>query len=84
MEIRELPPPISSEILNDIKELAKKVYSVKIGRTTHLLINGDSTNILKVFPEGSIDLILTDPPYNRRLNYGPYFKDKMPKKQYLK
>jgi len=84
MEIRELPSPISSEILNDIKELAKKVYSVKIGRTTHLLINGDSTNILKVFPEGSIDLILTDPPYNRRLNYGPYFKDKMPKKQYLK
>jgi DNA modification methylase len=55
---------------------------LRIGQTSHLLINGDSRSILKVFPDDSIDIILTDPPYNRELNYGSYFKDKMSKKQY--
>jgi adenine-specific DNA-methyltransferase len=48
----------------------------------HILINDDSTVVLKKFPPGSIDLIITDPPYNIGLNYGPY-KDKLPKKVYI-
>ena len=48
----------------------------------YVLIN-DSTAVLKRFPPNSIDLIITDPPYNIGLNYG-VFKDKLPKEEYIK
>jgi len=84
MQLKELPSCLSTEALDNIKKLAKKLYLVKVARTNHLIINGDSTVILKALPDASIDLILTDPPYNRELNYGPYFKDKMPKEDYFR
>jgi DNA modification methylase len=31
--------------------------------TKHLMITGDSAEMLKLFPEGAIDLIVTSPPY---------------------
>jgi len=82
MQVEDLSLPISSETFSRVKQLANRIYLLRIGQTSHLLINGDSRSILKVFPDNSIDMILTDPPYNRELNYGPYFKDKMPKKEY--
>ena len=40
------------------------------GNGQHLLINGNSVDVLKDIPDGSIDLIFTDPPYNAKINYG--------------
>ena len=49
---------------------------VKKNNTFHILIRGDSLKILKKLPNNSIDLIITDPPYNIGLNYGLYYKDR--------
>lgn len=84
MQQKELSLPVSSETLIRIKRLANKIYLLRTRQTSHLLINGDSRYILKAFSDNSINLILTDPPYNRELNYGPYFKDNMPKKEYYR
>jgi len=39
------------------------MYNVK-NITTHLLIEGDAFQKIKEIPDSSVDLILTDPPYN--------------------
>ena len=39
------------------------------------IICGDSLQILKGFPENSIDCIITDPPYGVNTNYGKYYND---------
>ena len=36
---------------------------------THLLVRGDSVKVIQQIPEKSVDLIITDPPYNRGLDY---------------
>jgi DNA modification methylase len=38
--------------------------------SSHLLVTADSENVLPMIPEKSVNLIVTDPPYNRGLNYG--------------
>lgn len=43
--------------------------------TSHLLINSDCSNVNKILPTKSVDLIITDPPYNQDINYGNEFKD---------
>jgi DNA modification methylase len=57
----------------------QKVITKKNG-TKHVFIKGDCLDILNYFPNESIDLIITDPPYNMSLNYGSYYKDNLPKK----
>jgi len=61
----------------------KKLKIVKENNTTHAFIIGDSLKILKFFPENSIDLIITDPPYNVGLDYGPYYKDRKKRDEYF-
>ena len=39
------------------------------------VLNGDSTNLLKMFPPESVDLILTDPPYG--IDYSPKRRGKI-------
>lgn len=61
--------------------LNKKKYKVKNYSNNgkcHLIINEDSLNVISDIPSGSIDLIITDPPYNKGLNYGKGFKDSKP------
>jgi len=48
-----------------------------------ILYCGDCLEIMKEFPKNSIDLVLTDPPYNICKDYGLY-KDNMKPKDYLK
>lgn len=60
-----------------------KMKIINDGNTKHLFITGDSLTILKRLPENSIDLIITDPPYNVGLNYGPYYKDRKKKDEYF-
>ena len=70
-----------NEILAKISE--DRIKEVKIDDTSHFLVNGNCLEILKTFPDDCIDLIITDPPYNLGLDYGPYFKDKKRKEEYF-
>ena len=54
------------------KNSIKKVSTQK---STHLLVNGDSLKLLNYLPKNSINLVITDPPYNRNLNYGKTYND---------
>lgn len=62
-------------IFSDIKSL--NIKTVKLD-TEHLLINNDSLKALPNLLDNSIDLIITDPPYNRGLDYGSYYNDRLP------
>jgi len=63
-------------------KLNKILYSLKNGNlnpeivnsknTKHILIKGDCEEIIKNIPTGSVDLIITDPPYNKGLDYGRF------------
>jgi site-specific DNA-methyltransferase (adenine-specific) len=39
---------------------------------TNRIINGDCIEVMKTFPEGSVDLIVTSPPYNAGIAYDTY------------
>ncbi|GAG67236.1 unnamed protein product [marine sediment metagenome] len=47
------------------------------------IIRGDCLDIMKEIPDKCVDLILVDPPYNVKIDYGEY-KDKLKPKEYLK
>ena len=50
--------------------------------TKHELIKGDCIEIMKSFPEGHVDLVITDPPYNIGLDYGIHSNDRKKKEEY--
>ncbi len=58
------------------------VYYKEKMKTEHKIICGDSVKELKVIPDGSIDLIVTDPPFNIGKKYNS-FVDRKSKKEYL-
>ncbi len=60
-----------------------KVKLLKKGKNFHILLTGDSAKILESFPDGSVDVIFTDPPYNARLNYGDTYNDNLPRAEYF-
>ena len=39
---------------------------------TNKIINGDCIEVMKTFPEKSVDLVLTSPPYNAGIKYDVY------------
>lgn len=48
---------------------------------TGKVINGDCIEVMKTFPEGSIDLVVTSPPYNVNIAYDVH-KDDLPMDEY--
>lgn len=72
-----------NEILKRLPKFVKPVVK-KRGKRTHMLIAGNSAEILQHFPDESIDLIFTDPPYNAKLEYGKTYKDNLAWKDYYK
>ena len=60
----------------------KKIYYVNKMRTEHKIICGDCVIELKKLKDESIDLIVTDPPFNIGKDYGNY-KDKLHKPDYI-
>ena len=48
---------------------------------TGKIINGDCIEVMKTFPEGSIDLVVTSPPYNVNITYDVH-KDDLPMDEY--
>jgi len=66
------------------KDLNKIYKSIKSGfpaklianeKRGHLLVQGDCLDVMRFIPDRSIDLIITDPPYNQHLSYGNKFDD---------
>ena len=54
----------------------------KAGRATFRFYLGDSLEVLEKLGEGSIDAIVTSPPYNLGIRYRTY-DDTLPRGQYL-
>ena len=44
----------------------------KIEAVTGSIINGNCVEVMKLLPEGSIDLLVTSPPYNANIKYDVY------------
>jgi DNA modification methylase len=63
------------------RKLPAPVKLKNCGESLHALVTGDSIRLLPLIPSTSIHLIITDPPYNRSLNYG-VFKDRLQKEAY--
>lgn len=72
------------KILDFLKREGIKTIFQKKNGGKHLFINGDSSKILSLFPKQSIDLIVTDPPYNAGLNYGRGYNDNLSWEKYEK
>jgi len=73
---------MKNNMLGKVKENFK-TFSFKNSDNEHNLIVGDCIEVMKSFPENSIDLIVTDPPYNVGLNYGSYSNDRKKKNDYF-
>jgi len=69
-------------IIKNLKKSSVKTIAKQGGKTKHLLITGDSSEVLKKISDESIDLIFTDPPYNMDIPYGKTYKDSLPWKKY--
>ena len=65
----------------DIKGLKIKEFGQE---TKHLLINNNSIKVMPKILDKSIDLVITDPPYNQGVNYGPQYKDRLPWPEYYR
>ena len=68
-------------IVESLKKHKLKVNVLKKNSAQHILIKGDCGDVIKNIPAGSIDLIITDPPYNKGLDYGK-FNDSKPWVEY--
>ena len=55
---------------------------VKLGRSTLRFYLGDCLDVLGALPAGSLDAIVTSPPYNLGIKYRSY-DDTMPRASYL-
>ena len=56
--------------------------SIKAGRSTYRFYLGDCLDVLGAVPPGSIDVIVTSPPYNLGIQYRSY-NDTIPRGEYL-
>jgi len=57
--------------------------SIRARRATYRFYHGDSLAILDRLPRGSIDVIVTSPPYNLGIQYRSY-DDTIPRSEYLR
>ena len=60
-----------------LKQKKKEKKMIETGK----IINGDCIEVMKTFPEGSIDLVVTSPPYNVNIAYDVH-KDDLPMDEY--
>jgi len=68
-------------IIKSIKKNKLKASILEKNTSKHILVRGDCGEVARYIPTGSIDLIITDPPYNKGLDYGE-FDDSRPWPEY--
>lgn len=59
----------SNEVLKDVR-FAKNLNQILSGTANILISTGNSLDFMKEIPEGGIDYIFTDPPYDSSIQYG--------------
>lgn len=59
-------------IIKSLKKHKLRVDILEKNTVKHILVKGDCGEVMKNIPDGSIDLIITDPPYNKGLDYGKF------------
>ena len=64
------------------RALPKPYAELERGRSRLRFFHGDAIDILKAFAAGSIDIIVTSPPYNLGIRYRTY-DDGLPRSEYL-
>lgn len=64
------------------RALPKPYADIERGRTRLRFFHGDAVDILKTFGAGSIDAVVTSPPYNLGIRYRTY-DDGLPRSEYL-
>jgi site-specific DNA-methyltransferase (adenine-specific) len=64
------------------RALPKPYAEIERGRTRLQFFHGDAVEILKTFGAGSIDAVVTSPPYNLGIRYRSY-DDGLPRSEYL-
>ena len=64
-------------MIHILKQKKKEKKMIETGK----IINGDCIEVMKTFPEGSIDLVVTSPPYNVNIAYDVH-KDDLPMDEY--
>ena len=64
-------------MIHILKQKKKEKKMIETGK----IINGDCIEVMKTFPEGSIDLVVTSPPYNVNITYDVH-KDDLPMDEY--
>src|SRR5215213_8787869 len=57
-------------------------YEFSIGPSTFRFYHGDCLTVLPALDRGSIDVIVTSPPYNLGIKYRSY-EDDLPRSEYL-
>ena len=57
----------------------ESVFSTELGSLYH----GDCLELMKQMPDGSVDLIFADPPFNLGKMYGEHYNDKTSQAEYL-
>ena len=65
-----------------MSELPRPFETLTIGEATFRFYLGDCLDVLQRLPNGSLDAIVTSPPYNLGIRYRS-FDDAMPRSQYL-
>ena len=63
--------------------LPKPYAQISRGPRAHRFYLGDAVDIVRALPEGSIDLVITSPPYNLGIQYRSY-DDGRPRSEYLR
>jgi 16S rRNA G966 N2-methylase RsmD len=59
----------SNEVLKDVR-VAKNLTQIFNGSANILIVTGNSLDFMKEIPEGTIDYVFTDPPYDSSIQYG--------------
>ncbi len=65
-------------ICREVQGNGFKPAIINANKSSHMLVHGHCKEVIRLMPSSSIDLIITDPPYNKGLDYGSKFNDKKP------
>ena len=63
-------------IYQSLKKHKSKLEVICSETSCHLAVNGDCEKVMSNIPDGSVNLVITDPPYNQGVDYGIKFNDR--------
>jgi len=67
-----------NKICQSLTKSDSKLKAICNKTTCHLVVTGDCEDVIENIPDESVNLIITDPPYNQGVDYGTKFNDQKP------